>query len=208
MANVMTAEQAKAERAGARRLYLLSLWLPLLLPLSACLGPLALLWPLIILGLVAVGFFSRHAFVRWHTGQWTLLTFPAALFALWSLSSIFNDYYGNTSGYMCFALISIGGWYLGNIIGFRQARRGRCWLWGWLAPTTQLPRPWAATPAVPAASMSADSYTALEQGRSLLKADRRAEAIASLMDAFRNGSPDLRQQAVAELEKLGEVEMF
>jgi hypothetical protein len=47
---------------------------------------------------------------------------------------------------------------------------------------------------------------AFEQGQSLLSEGKRAEAKACFMQASRTGSPDLRQRAVAELEKLGEVE--
>lgn len=206
----MTPEQVEAERGGARRLYLLCLWSPLIIPVSACAGPAALLVPLIVIGLVIAGFFSKHDFVRWHASQWTLLTLPAALLFFWSINSIFNSYYyGSFWGNPWFFIIVLGGWYVGNIVGFRQANRGQCWLWDRLALAAELPRPWAVSPTAPAeSSMSADSYTALEQGRKLLEANKRAEAVASFMAAFRDGSPDLRRLAVAELEKLGEVETF
>ena len=42
----------------------------------------------------------------------------------------------------------------------------------------------------------------------LLSADKQTKAIDCFMTAFRAGPPDLRSRALAELEKLGEVETF
>ncbi len=211
----MTPEQVKAERDGARWLYLLSLCSLMLIPLSPYIGLFGVLLVLPLLALVVAGFFSKHAFVRWHTGQWTLFTVPAALLAFWRVNSIFGSYYDSFSDNACFFLIVFGCWYVGNIVGLRQVPQGRCWLWNWLAPTSQLPRPWAASPASPATSLPvsapdtlADPRLALVKGDLLLNANDRAGAIAAFMAIFHNGPPELRQQAVAELEKLGEVEMF
>ena len=215
----MTPEQVKAERDGARWLYLLSLCSLLLVPISACIGLFSILLVLLVLALVVAGFFSKHAFVRWHTGQWTLLTVPAALLTFWRVNSIFGSYYDSFSDNAYFFLIVLGCWYVGNIVGLRQINQGRCWLWGWLAPTSQLPRPWAASPTSPATTAESpspisapaiptDPRLALVKGDLLLNANDRAGAVAAFMAVFHNGPPELRQQAVVELEKLGEVETF
>jgi len=221
MMNETTPEQVKAERDGARWLYLLSLCSPLLLLTSACIGLFGVLLVLLVLALVVAGFFSKHAFVRWHTGQWTLLTVPTALLAFWRVNSIFGSYYDSFSENACFFLIVLGCWYVGNIVGLRQINQGRCWLWNWLAPTTQLPRPWAALPGASTASVAApapsaalsfitpsDPQMALLKGQSLVNTNQRPEAVECFLSVFHNGPPDLRQQAVVELEKLGEVETF
>lgn len=201
-------DMAQAERNGARWLYLLSLCSPLLVVSVLWLGPLAFLLPLAILYLLFSGLFSRHAFVRWHAGQWALLTLSAALVG----ASYWSDY-GECAG-----LIAIGGWYIGNLIGLRQASRGECWLWKRIVPSAELPRPWpkpetsaAPTVSVPSTAPNvspADSQAAIEQGRSLLGQDKRPEAVACFLCAFRDGPPDLRRRALTELEKLGEVETF
>jgi hypothetical protein len=206
---------AKAERNGAYWLYLLSLCSPLLVVSALGLGPLAFLLPLAILYLLFSGLFSRHAFVRWHAGQWTLLTLLAALVALISLTLYRSDY---SAGGGCGGLIAIGGWYIGNLMGLRQASRGECWLWKWIVPSAELPRPWpkpetsaAPTVGVPSTApnvSSADPQAAIEQGRSLLDQGKRPEAVACFLSAFRDGPPDLRRRALAELDKLGEVETF
>ncbi len=69
--------------------------------------------------------------------------------------------------------------------------------------TTELSVP--PDPGTPTA-IPADPNTAFEFGQSLLLSGQRAEAKACFMQVFRTGSPELRQRAVAELEKLGEVE--
>ncbi len=57
-----------------------------------------------------------------------------------------------------------------------------------------------ATPTTPQASLSL--------GQILLDQGRRGEAVLHFLTAFRQGTADLRQQAVIELEKLDEVELF
>jgi hypothetical protein len=55
---------------------------------------------------------------------------------------------------------------------------------------------------------SADPNVAFEEGLRLLGTDKRTRAIDCFLAAFRAGPPNLRSRAVAELEKLGEVETF
>jgi hypothetical protein len=67
--------------------------------------------------------------------------------------------------------------------------------------------PAAAEPAPPF-SAPPDPQAAFELGLTFTDQERRAEAITCFLAAFRAGPPDLRRQAVAELEKLGEVDTF
>ena len=237
-ARPVTAPKRHQERDEARRLYLLSLWSPLLILVGSCLGPVVLVLPLVVILLLFVGFRSRYAFARWHTGQWAVLTLPPVMVnSLW----FFSDVYISSSVIACLVLTFIGGWYLGNIVGLSQANRGQCWLWRWLDSSAELPRPWALTgqapagppasvpstpagaaglaptavypgpdmlPAMRAGNAPADPEAVLGRGQSLLAQGRRAEAVGCFLTVFRSGPPTLRQTAVEELEKLGEVEMF
>ncbi len=62
-------------------------------------------------------------------------------------------------------------------------------------------------PASTPAAIPTDPETAFAQGLTCIEAGKRDEAKACFMQAFRAGSPELRQRAVTELEKLGEVEV-
>ena len=61
-------------------------------------------------------------------------------------------------------------------------------------------------PVGPPLEVPTDPQAAFDLGQSLLLEGKRAEAKACFMQAFRTGVPDLRQRAINELEKLGEVE--
>ncbi|MCP4536757.1 MAG: hypothetical protein GY832_06390 [Chloroflexi bacterium] len=78
-----------------------------------------------------------------------------------------------------------------------------------LPETVGAPAP--ATP-LPAAHLSpkasADPNAAFKKGLSLLHTDKQTEAIDCFLAAFRTGPPDLRRQALVELEKLEQVETF
>ncbi len=204
-------KQAQAERGVARRLYLLSLWTPLLILGSPCLGPVFLI-------LFLSGLTSSHPFARWHAKQWALLTFAACSLFIMGIVS---------SNSICMTLlVSVGGWYLGNVIGLQQTYRGDCWLWRWRVPSAELPRPWAAAqdappaPTVskpltapgetvaPVSQVPADPHAAFAQGRSLVLKGQQTKAVTFFLTAFRHGPSHLRRRAINELEKLGEVEMF
>ena len=222
MMNEITPEQAKAERGDAQRLYLLSLWSPLMIAMSACFVLFAFIWILIFLIVIVVGFRSSHAFVRWHTGQWTLFTGLAALIVLANMLFLTGAYSRNTSFldviFLLVIVFVLGGWYVGNLIGFRQAKRGDCWLWKWCVPAAELPRPQptpVVAPASPTPPQSArstspvtDPQIALLKGQTLISTGQRAEAAACFLTAFHDGSVDVRREAVMALEKLGEVETF
>ena len=127
----MHSKQANAERDNARQPYLLSLQLPLWLPLL-----LVPMWSKPrqkILSLpVAVfsSFRSEYAFVRWHVVQWALLTLVAVFLVFRAVSS------ADLAGLW---VIGIAGWYVGNALGLWQANRGRCWLWNGLSRTPNCP---------------------------------------------------------------------
>lgn len=50
--------------------------------------------------------------------------------------------------------------------------------------------------------------TAYRQGEHLLSQGKREEAIAAYLQAYREGSPAIRKQALTALEALGEVDAF
>jgi thioredoxin-like negative regulator of GroEL len=61
---------------------------------------------------------------------------------------------------------------------------------------------------VPDIKMPSDPKSALAQGKHLLVQGRRAEAVALLIHALREGSSDVSQEASRTLEELGEIEVF
>ncbi len=209
-------KEAQAERNAARQLYRLSLWSPLLSVMG-----LVVFAPLVIPYLLFTGYRSRHAFVRWHTAQWTLLTLVAFFVAVPALMSDLTLF-----------VVALGGWYLGNLIGSRQVNRGACWLWLWWDDTAELPRPWAVAPeaalapaasaptatpaetlpspirAEPVPAVRAEAQTAFAEGMALARQGQQDKAVACFMTVYREGPSFLRRRAAQELEKLGEVETF
>ncbi len=61
---------------------------------------------------------------------------------------------------------------------------------------------------VPDIKIPSDPKTALAQGKHLLVQGRRADAVALLIHALREGSSDVSQEASRTLEELGEIEVF
>ncbi|TET38714.1 MAG: hypothetical protein E3J69_01145 [Anaerolineales bacterium] len=61
---------------------------------------------------------------------------------------------------------------------------------------------------VPDIKMPSDPKSAIAQGKHLLVQGRRAEAVALLIHALRDGPPDVSQEASRTLEELGEIEVF
>jgi len=61
---------------------------------------------------------------------------------------------------------------------------------------------------VPDIKMPSDPKSALAQGKHLLVQGRRAEGVALLIHALREGPPDVSQEASRTLEELGEIEVF
>ncbi|MBE9525228.1 MAG: hypothetical protein IMY76_09015 [Chloroflexi bacterium] len=61
---------------------------------------------------------------------------------------------------------------------------------------------------IPDIKIPSDPQMALAQGRLLLVQDRRAEGVALLIHALREGPPDVSQEASHLLEELGEIETF
>ena len=61
---------------------------------------------------------------------------------------------------------------------------------------------------IPDVEMPSDPQMALAHGRHLLVQGRRAEGVALLIHALREGPPDVSQEASRALEELGEIEVF
>jgi hypothetical protein len=61
---------------------------------------------------------------------------------------------------------------------------------------------------IPDIKMPSDPQTALAQGKNILGRGRRAEGVALLIHALREGPPDVSQEASRTLEELGEIEVF
>ena len=130
------------------------------------------------------------------------------------------------AGWLVWFLANGSLWLFGSLWGLRQVRSGDCWLMRLRGESKELPRPWAvpapapavapvtapvstpapATTPAPVFSVPTDPQAAFESGQSLVSQGKRKEAIECFMFVFRNGTPDLRQRAIVELEKLGEVE--
>jgi len=171
--------------------------------------------------LLLMSFTARSRFVRRHTQQAMLLVALRASMAAISLNLGHYPYEG-----LCPFFLGNGAlWLFGNQWGLRQVKHGDCWLMRRKGEDGELPRPWAVPAEVPAitatdapmgtaptsvapspAAASSDPNAAFEDGLRLLSVGRQSKATACFLAAFRTGSPDLRRQAAAELEKLGEVE--
>ena len=70
------------------------------------------------------------------------------------------------------------------------------------------PPPLESQPISAQTDIPTDPQTAFEQGLLHAQVGHRPQATACFMVAFRDGSPELRQRAIAELENLGEVGTF
>jgi hypothetical protein len=185
--------------------------------------------PLLFHIVLLVWLTDKRLFVKRHAQQAAMLV---ALRAGWAAISL-NLAEDPSDGLACFALANGLLWLAGSAWGMGQVNAGNCWLMRRLGESDDLPRPWAVPTPAPAAETAAaaspvpgqgtqgvaptaapsgpppgDPAAAFEQGRSLLNAGQRGEAVAAFLSAFRAGPLDLRRRAAAELENLGEVELF
>lgn len=216
----------EAEKKVARRVY----WWLLLSPFVTvpCFGSqvLTLHWsatvgnrvwaalvPLIFHIPLLFGLRSSSRFVQRHTQQAFILIALRAGMA--TISVNLGPYPLDGVGLWLYFFGNGALWLLGSLWGLRQATRGDCWLMRRRGEGGELPRPWAvpaSVPTTPLAQLSfeapADPNAVFEEGLRLLRRDKRAEATACFLAAFRDGPPDLRRRAVAELERLGVVETF
>ncbi len=158
------------------------------------------------------GLRSKYLYQRRHVQQ-------ALLFVLVRTVTTFLLVAVNQGAFACLWLIVNGGlWLWSSWWGLQQVRKGDCWLMQILGEDSQLPRPWAgqtlesATPssmdAVIATRAQAALQAKLDRGRALANSGQRPEAVACFMDVFHGSAPGLRQQALVQLEALGEVETF
>jgi hypothetical protein len=109
-------------------------------------------------------------------------------------------------------------WLFGSVWGLRQVRQGDCLMMRLRGESAQLPRPWAAerpdgqespkpaAAAIPAPGPANEAQAAFDQGLAHLAHGRQAEATACFMEAFRSGDEELRRRALAELDRLDQVD--
>lgn len=166
--------------------------------------------PSLIYVLLLFGWLSPHRYVRRHMQQ-------ALLLAGLRLASSLLFWVFLEVNYFWF-LINGSLWLFGSIWGWQQVTRGDCWLMRQLGEGNQLPRPWAkAQPGPvqkppPAARLnvisSLDGQEALSRAQFLLERRQVEQAVVYLTAAFRTGPTEVKQQALARLEAIGEVELF
>jgi uncharacterized membrane protein YhaH (DUF805 family) len=158
------------------------------------------------------GLRSKHLYQRRHTQQALLLA------AIRVVSSVLFVGVMRNQGVCLWILINGSLWLGSSMWGLGQVRRGECWLMTVMGDDETLPRPWAlptkpaptATPAQPASGFEPSPIprTLLIRGQELVQSGQPAEAIVCFISVFRNGSPELRRQAVNALEQMGEIEVF
>jgi hypothetical protein len=169
--------------------------------------------PGLFFALLLFGWLSPHLYVRRHMQQALLLAglrLASGLLFLGLLEETFLWFLSNGSL-----------WLFGSIWGWSQVVRGDCWLMRRLGEGKQLPRPWTkaqkAQPSPAKKSPSAaqlnvvgalDGRQALSRAQFLLDRHQVEQAVVYLTAAFRAGPVEVRQQAVARLEAIGEVELF
>jgi hypothetical protein len=172
---------------------------------------LALLTPALVHLVLLFGLLSPAIYVRRHAQQalaLALLRIGSAALALLVLGAGFGAWFAMNGSL----------WLFGGIWGWRQVARGDCWLMRVRGEGSQLPRPWAiarpesaqevtpeASSVVPAEPPS-DAQAALDQGLAYLARGRKDDAVASFTRAFQQGDADVRRRALAELDRLGEVD--
>jgi hypothetical protein len=225
----MTSRDYAAERSDAGRLYLLSICLPfapfavavglMFVGFLPCCGVPASVIAFGFLVALAFGLSSKSPFARWHTAQWALFTLPLAAYigVAWALKAVDETTFWNMDGFLVLGLLVLGVvWYALMFVRRGQVNRGGCWLWKLIVPAAHLPRPWPTSAAAPAPPGAPDPTfhvfqlpdAAYRQGCGLRDLGRKADAARCFMQALREGELELRRQAVARLEELGEVEVF
>lgn len=147
--------------------------------------------------ILLLGLRSPYQFVRRHAQQALLLAalVTGLVWAFIGLELVSAD---------VATLVILFAWLGGSFWGWQQVGRGDCWLMRVRGEGDQLPRLWATPeeehPVEPVFEQNHIEHSPGQGGKDA--------NVARLLTTFRNGSPEERQQAAAELEKLGEVEMF
>jgi hypothetical protein len=106
------------------------------------------------------------------------------IFGIVQILDVVNDYFGGSTTFCCGSLIVIG------VVFFLVRRRGKEKEVG----REDLP--------------AEDPWMFLEDGKRLLSQGMCEEAVAAYLQAYREGSPTVRDQALKALEELGEVDTF
>ena len=223
MSKTINLVRLKKEEQRSRRFYWLLLLSPFVTVPWAALGLMSLPYyaplhlrliaagvPGLFFTLLLFGWLSPHLYVRRHMQQALLLAglrLASGLLFLSLLEETFLWFLGSGSL-----------WLFGSIWGWNQVVLGDCWLMRQLGEGKQLPRPWTKSKPTPAKKSppetrlnvvgALDGRKALSRAQFLLDRRQVAQAVVYLTAAFRAGPAEVRQQAVAQLEAIGEVELF
>lgn len=163
------------------------------------------LWHALFLRKAFVG--KHDPFVKWHARQALLLAGIRTLIAFAFVST-------DTFGWL-FVLIAL--WFFGNIWAGSMAKRGDCWLWGmWNAGEFQefekatVKQIHAETPKKKPESTKIEDPNAkiFDQKTTTQVQYGRQKTVETLLAAFRGGKVEQRNQALAQLEAMGEIEVF
>jgi hypothetical protein len=175
-----------------------------------------------------LGILSPSLYARRHTQQAMLLALLRTLTAVMLVGAT------RQQGWCGWVIVNGALWLFGSRWGLRQVSAGDCWLMRVRGEGGQLPRPWAITrpqpeeeapqegraldspettalapPEIVAATLlrpPGSAQAAYDQGRTFLAFGRRAEAVVCLMRAVNLGDAAVRRLALAELDRMGEVE--
>ena len=106
------------------------------------------------------------------------------IFVTFQILDVVNDFFGGSTAFCCGSLMVIGVVFF--IVRGRREEK--------VVGLEDLP--------------AKEPWVFLEDGKHLLSQGMREEAIAAYLQAYREGSPTVRDQALKALEELGEVDTF
>jgi hypothetical protein len=212
MSETINLVKLKREEQRSQRFYLLLLLSPFITAPWAILGLSSLSYyaspnmrliaasvPGLFFALLLFGWLSPHLYVRRHMLQALLLAGLRVASGALFLGFLESDFLWFLSNGSLWLFCSTWGW--------NQVVRGDCWLMRQLGEGKQLPRPWAEAPTEVIDTLG-KAQKALTTGKFLIECKEPKQAVAPLLTAFGTGAPDVRQQALARLETIGEVELF
>ncbi|MEP7134400.1 MAG: hypothetical protein ABI904_05660 [Chloroflexota bacterium] len=160
----------------------------------------AALIPLVLHAPLLFGLTSKNTFVYRHTQQGLLLIALRAGIA--NLALNIGHYPSDGIGIFIFGNGAL--WLFGSIVGWNQINNNKCWFMNRKGEKIILPE--AAIQTDQSKVTSADQ--SLNEMIKSLDAPDMTTARQKAMYAFRSGTPETRQRAVAVLSQLGEVEKF
>jgi hypothetical protein len=160
----------------------------------------AALIPLVLHAPLIFGLTSKNTFVYRHTQQGLLLIALRAGMA--SLALNIGNYPSDGIGIFIFGNGAL--WLIGSLIGWNQISNSKCWFMDRKGEKILLPEAAIQTdhPKVSATDQSLNDMIKSLDAPGMTTARQKA------MHAFRSGTLEARQRAVAVLSELGEVEKF